>query len=597
MIRTGHGKAGFLPLLAIAAFCLLGTRAWSVDESWTAAVFELPSEDITTITPEEVIKEYSPIVAGKGTGSKASLADAYRFRGVAYSQLEMWDAARKDFEELCKLCPNDMPAKWRLASALAALGLYDEALREIERVLATSPAFARAYVTRAGISLVLLCHLWHPAGVRAHLTGMKTTTRIPQAPLEPLPALAEFLAPFRLHFARSEGPQALDRYLSGLLTEQPIKNCDTIAQVVPGTSAQQLQGLLTAMDWDHDDLNRQRVQRLQQMATEGDGVLIFDDTGFAKQGRCSVGVARQYSGTLGKVGNCQVTVNCHYAERTLGWPVATRLYLPQDWAENAGRRAKAGVPEEVAFRTKPEIALDLLDQAEAWGVRWACVVADADYGDNPNFLAGLEKRRQRYVVAVRCDFAVALSRRAGPVQRADPVIAAQPASAWRTVRWREGSKGWLRGRFVALRCWRVLANGRRRVGWLIGEQPGGDPAADRKYYWSNLRSQAGLATLVGYAHRRHWVEQYHEEAKGLLGWDQYQGRLWTGFHRHAVCVMLAYSFLVWQEWQQRPQRARRGRPRRAFSPSEGPAAGAAAGDPPAGVRLATPPRGQGVAAA
>ncbi len=153
MIRTGHGKAGFLPLLAIAAFCLLGTRAWSVDESWTAAVFELPSEDITTITPEEVIKEYSPIVAGKGTGSKASLADAYRFRGVAYSQLEMWDAARKDFEELCKLCPNDMPAKWRLASALAALGLYDEALREIERVLATSPAFARAYVTRAGISL------------------------------------------------------------------------------------------------------------------------------------------------------------------------------------------------------------------------------------------------------------------------------------------------------------------------------------------------------------------------------------------------------------------------------------------------------------
>ncbi len=445
--------------------------------------------------------------------------------------------------------------------------------------------------------LLLLCHLWHPAGVRAHLTGMKTPTRIPQAPLEPLPALAEFLAPFRLHFARSEGPQALDRYLSGLLTEQPIKNCDTIAQVVPGTSAQQLQGLLTAMDWDHDDLNRQRVQRLQQMATEGDGVLIFDDTGFAKQGRCSVGVARQYSGTLGKVGNCQVTVNCHYAERTLGWPVATRLYLPQDWAENAGRRAKAGVPEEVAFRTKPEIALDLLDQAEAWGVRWACVVADADYGDNPNFLAGLEKRRQRYVVAVRCDFAVALSRRAGPVQRADPVIAAQPASAWRTVRWREGSKGWLRGRFVALRCWRVLANGRRRVGWLIGEQPGGDPAADRKYYWSNLRSQAGLATLVGYAHRRHWVEQYHEEAKGLLGWDQYQGRLWTGFHRHAVCVMLAYSFLVWQEWQQRPQRARRGRPRRAFSPSEGPAAGAAAGDPPAGVRLATPPRGQGVAAA
>jgi hypothetical protein len=103
--------------------------------------------------------------------------------------------------------------------------------------------------------------------------------------------------------------------------------------------------------------------------------------------------------------------------------------------------------------------------------------------------------------------------------------------------------------------------------------------------------------MVGYAHRRHWVEQYHEEAKGLLGWDQYQGRLWSGFHRNAVCVMLAYSFLVWQEYQQRPQRTRRGRPRRAFSPSTGSAARVAAGDPSADLRLASPPRRQGVAAA
>jgi SRSO17 transposase len=426
---------------------------------------------------------------------------------------------------------------------------------------------------------------------------MKTTTRVPQAPVEPLPALAEFLAPFRVHFARSEGPHALERYLTGLLTEHPNKNCDTIAQVVPGTSEQQLQGLLTAMDWDHDDLNRQRVERMLTLPTEGDGVLIFDDTGFPKQGHSSVGVGWQYSGTLGKTANCQVAVNCHYAERTLAWPVATRLYLPKDWAFDPDRRAKAKVPDEVEFQTKPEIALGLLDQAVEWGVRWACVVADADCGDNPNFLAGLEERRQRYAAAVRSDFAVADGRRGGPVQRADAVIAAQPASAWRTVRWREGSKGWLRGRFVALRCRRVQADGKRRAGWLVGEQPGGDPKADRKYYWSNFRPRARLETLVGYAHRRHWVEQFHEEAKGLLGWDQYQGRLWRGFHRNAVCVMLAYSFLVWREWQQRPQRARPGRPRRAFSPSQGQAAPAAAGDPPAGVRWATPPRSQGVAAA
>src|SRR5512135_1197235 len=224
------------------------------------------------------------------------------------------------------------------------------------------------------------------------------TIRIPHAPSAPLPELAEFLAPFRVHFQRSEGPRTLERYLTGLLTEHPNQNCDTLAEVVPGTSEQRLQGLLTTIAWDVDDLNRQRAERLLTLPTEGDGVLIFDDTGFAKQGRCSVGVARQYSGTLGKVGNCQVAVNCHYAERTLAWPVATRLYLPQDWAADADRRTKAQVPEEIPFRTKPEIALGLLDQARTWGVHHACVVADADYGDNPNFLAGLERRRQRYVV-------------------------------------------------------------------------------------------------------------------------------------------------------------------------------------------------------
>src|SRR5205085_3261655 len=197
-----------------------------------------------------------------------------------------------------------------------------------------------------------------------------------------LPELAEFLAPFHVHFARSEGPANLGRYCTGLLTEHPNKNCDTLAQVVPDTSEQRLQGLLTTMRWDEDDLNRQRVELLLRLPTEGDGVLIFDDTGFAKQGRCSVGVARQSSGTLGKTGNCQVAVNCHYAERTLAWPVATRLYLPKPWAGDPERRAKAHVPADVVFQTKPEIALALLDRAKQLGLRHAAVTADGDYGDN-----------------------------------------------------------------------------------------------------------------------------------------------------------------------------------------------------------------------
>jgi SRSO17 transposase len=420
------------------------------------------------------------------------------------------------------------------------------------------------------------------------------TTRIPHAPSTPLPELAEFLAPFRVHFQRSEGPQTLERYLTGLLTEHPNKNCDTLAQVIPGTSQQRLHGLLTSIAWDEDDLNHQRVERLLALPTEGDGVLIFDDTGFAKQGKSSVGVARQYSGTLGKIGNCQVTVNCHYAERTIAWPVATRLYLPAHWADDADRRKKAKVPEDIAFRTKPQIALELLDLAKGWGVRCACVVADADYGDNPNFLDGLEQRRRRYVVAVRSDFAVRLPGRGQPLRRADDWVATQAARSWRSVTWREGSQGWMRGRFVATRGWRVTSAGRRRAGWLIGED-----ASDgkRRYYWSNFGPGAAMERMVEYAHRRHWVEQYHEEAKGLLGWDQYQGRQWRGFHRHAVSVMLAYSFLVWREWQQRQERTRPGRPRRAFSPSAGPASRAPAGGASAGLRLAPARGGQGVAVA
>jgi SRSO17 transposase len=417
--------------------------------------------------------------------------------------------------------------------------------------------------------------------------------RVLQAPTKTLPELAQFLEPLHIHFARSEGPAALERYLTGLLTEQPNKNCDTIAQVVPGTSEQRLQGLLTEMVWDEDDLNRQRVRRMLSLPTEGNAVLIFDDTGFAKQGKCSVGVQRQYSGTLGKRGNCQISVNCHYAEKTVAWPVAMRLYLPQPWADDPVRRTKAHVPTEVTFRTKPAIALALLDQARDLGIPHACVTADADYGDNPNFLDGLDIRKERHVVAVRCDFAVAVERGAAP-QRADAVVAAQGKRLWRTIHWREGSKGWLGGRFVAVRCWRVRADGTRRIGRLIGEDSTDEK---RRYYWSNFGPHMALEKMVEYAHRRHWVEQYHEEAKGLLGWDQYQGRLWSGFHRHAVSVMLAYSFLVWHEWQQRQERARPGRPRRAFSPSAGPASCVAAGGASPGLRLAPARSGQGIAVA
>src|SRR6516225_5975239 len=222
------------------------------------------------------------------------------------------------------------------------------------------------------------------------ITKHRKRARLPPAPRTRLPELAEFLAPLRVHFTQGPSAETLRQYLTGLLSEHPNKNCDTLAAVVAETNEQQFNHLLTDMVWDENALNRQRIARMQTLASEGDGVLIFDDTGFEKRGHHSVGVARQY------------------AERTLAWPVATRLYLPQAWTADEVRRQQAHVPAAVRFQTKAELALALLDEAKACGVRYACVTCDADYGDNPNFLNGLEQRGERYVVAVRADFSVTL---------------------------------------------------------------------------------------------------------------------------------------------------------------------------------------------
>ena len=405
-----------------------------------------------------------------------------------------------------------------------------------------------------------------------------------------MPELAEFLAPFTVTFTQRPSARVLERYCTGLLTEHPNKNCDTLAQVVPGTSEQQLQHLMSDMAWDAVALNRQRVQTMVALGTEGDGVLVVDDTGFAKQGHASAGVQRQYSGTLGKRGNCQIAVSCHYAERTLAWPVDVQLYLPEGWCADPARRHRAHVPGTVTFQTKPALALALVDAANALGVRHACVTADAGYGDTPSFLEGLELRGERYIVGVRRDFTVAATRR-GRGERAEAVLARVPAASWVTLAWAEGSREGRprrhaqRARFRALRAWRVNRDGTRQLGWLIGERPArGTRRTARaeaavpppppvppeiKYYWSNASARTPIPTLVEYAHRRHWVEQYYEEAKGELGWDQFQGRRYDAFHRNAVTVMLSYSFLIWLEWRERQHVRRRGRPRGAFSPSAG----------------------------
>lgn len=344
----------------------------------------------------------------------------------------------------------------------------------------------------------------------------------------------DFLRPFANLFYRSEGRWAMNRYVAGLMAPIKRKNCEQIAAAVAGITAESLQALLTDIAWDYSQMDRLRVGLLVKQASVGDGVLVFDDTGIPKQGDDSVGVARQYSGTLGKIGNCQITVTCRYADPSYTWPVTGRLYLPEVWAKDEARCAKAKVPKAVKFQTKVEIALALLDQANVWGIPHEAVTADSNYGDNPNFLAGLETRGEHYVVAVARDFIVRLpaelakarqeAQEAGqaglntssvsrgeagnaesggneaegaaavsgskpkrrgrppkpvrvlppeecaPLHKAFQLTEAQPADAWQAITYREGAKGPITKEFTALRACRALKGDANGEGAYTGAE-------------------------------------------------------------------------------------------------------------------------------
>lgn len=413
---------------------------------------------------------------------------------------------------------------------------------------------------------------------------MESRTFIPKASPVPLSELEEFLKPFAPLFRRSTSRHSLERYITGLLTDLGRKNCDTIAAAVAGTSIERLQHLVTDAAWDSVSLDKERVQRFIPISPPA-GVLILDDTGLPKQGKSSVGVARQYSGTLGKVANCQVVVSAEYmadepsSSTPLHWPVSAQLYLHESWAKDPDRRKQAHVPEKMEFQTKLEIALALVDRAREWGVPFAYVVTDAGYGQHHSFLGGLEERNLRYVCAVDSDFGVRLPQevqtaeaaplpeyqgkgrprrpRPAPLYKAEGVIRALPESAWRTISWREGTKGQLCKEFVAVRVHRATGNPDNNFsttrsgvstgpeGWLLAERPIGGQG-DWKYYFSNLPADTPLQRLAELAHSRWVIEQFYEDSKGECGLDDYQGRRWDGLHRHLALVMLAYSFLALQ---------------------------------------------------
>jgi SRSO17 transposase len=326
--------------------------------------------------------------------------------------------------------------------------------------------------------------------------------RVPKASPEALPELAAFLEPFAPLFRRHTSRDSMERYLTGLLTDLPHKTAETIAAAVAGTSTERLQHLLTDAAWDARALDEARVKQLLAIHPPTAGVLVFDDTGLPKKGTESVGVEPQYSGTLGKIGNCQVVVSAEYladdpaSSTPFHWPVSAQLFVPESWVADAERRKRTHVPAELGEQSKPAIALSLLDLARQWGVPIQTVVVDAGYGDNPNFLVGLDNRQVPYVCAVQSTFGVRLPEevqaaaqeiptyggrgqprkpRPAPLYSVKELIAAQPEETWQTIEWREGTKGPMQAQVVAI-----------RVHWATGS-----PATARATAVSTLAPRAG----------------------------------------------------------------------------------------------------------
>lgn len=382
----------------------------------------------------------------------------------------------------------------------------------------------------------------------------------------------------------------LKAYCTGLLLPGERKSVEPMAaRVEPGrvqAAHQSLHHFVAKADWSDDAvLGVVRAQALAALERQGPiRAWIVDDTGFPKKGKHSVGVARQYCGQLGKQDNCQVAVSVSVATEQASLPVAYQLYLPESWANDPDRRAKAGVPEDVIFRTKPEIALAQIRAALDAGVSLGVVLADAGYGNDTSFRTGLTEMGLTYVVGVQSSIRLwppdtqplppkpwsgrgrppSLVRRQpghAPVS-AKELALALPEDAWRRVTWREGSKAPLASRFAAVRVrpahrdyWRSAP---RTEEWFLIEWPH-DEVEPTKYWLSTLPENTGLADLVDQAKLRWRIERDYQELKQEIGLGHYEGRGWRGFHHHATLAIAAYGFLV-SERSLIPPSAPRSRP-------------------------------------
>lgn len=343
-------------------------------------------------------------------------------------------------------------------------------------------------------------------------------------------------------FRRPEVRQRMRRHLAGLLAPLPRKNAWQLAEHSGEAVPDGIQRLMNAAQWDadavRDDLRRYVIDHLG----EAPAVLVVDETGFLKKGTKSVGVQRQYSGTAGRVENCQIGVFLAYASSRGRAFLDRELYLPREWAEDAERRKEAGVPEEVEFATKPELARRMLERARKAGVPATWVTGDAVYGNDRRLRQWLEAERQPFVLGIPANQYLAVSGRIGPVPvAAAELVANVAADAWECHSAGAGAKGprWYDWALVPLHPHRGPA-------WfhgLLARRSRSDPN-EIAYYVVLAPAGTPLSTLVQVAGTRWAVEESLESAKGEVGLDQYEVRHWHAWYRYITLALLAHAYLT-----------------------------------------------------
>ena len=356
-----------------------------------------------------------------------------------------------------------------------------------------------------------------------------------------LEEIGELIGP---RFARSEPRGNAVEYLRGLLSGAERKNSWTLSEQAGQAVPDRMQRLLSTTDWDPDGVRDDLRSYVVKHLSDKNGVLIVDETGFLKKGTRSAGVARQYSGTAGRIENSQIGVFLTYSTVAGRTFLDRELYLPKAWTEDRQRCAAAGIPAGRGFKTKPELAIDMLEKALDAGVPTRWVTGDAVYGQYYKLRKALEDRGVFYVLAVPMNqrvIAKATSSITGGEWRADEVIAALPATAWRTRSAGAGSKGdrryaWARARINGVR------DGDAEY-WLLARRSLADPS-ELAYYLTHGPKRVALAELAAAAGARWAIEESFQTSKGQTGLDHYQVRQYTGWYRHITLSMLAHAFLT-----------------------------------------------------